>query len=126
MILTVSLIWAEHTSVDYHRWTEAGLQRILHSTGYRVLQVKRRGGIIAMLGSMITHIPNQVFGMWDAQRDWLLRMLYGGFWLLTIPIPWLMELFDPLDRTRAFTTGFSVLCRKPNPSDPCRPAAAEK
>jgi SAM-dependent methyltransferase len=126
LVLTTPLLWGEHDHVDYQRWTEAGLRAILHTVGFEVQEVKRRGGIFTMLGSMITHIPNQVFGTWDAQRNWLLRMLYVGCWLITIPIPWLMALFDPFDRTRAFTTGFSVLCRKPIPSDECQPVAGRK
>jgi SAM-dependent methyltransferase len=117
LIVTVPLMWGEHDHVDYQRWTEAGLRRLLQSAGLEVQEVRRRGGIFTMLGSMITKVPNQVFGTWASQRNWLLRIAYGASWLLSIPVSWLLVLFDPLDRTRTFTTGFSVLCHKPDSGD---------
>ena len=112
LVLTVPMIWGEHGHVDYQRWTEAGLRKILHSAGFDVQQLELRGGIFVMLGSMVTKVPYQVFGTWKAQHNWLLRLLYLTSWLLTLPLSWFLLLLDPLDRTRAYTTGFSILCCK--------------
>jgi SAM-dependent methyltransferase len=112
LIVTVPLIWGEHNHVDYQRWTEAGLRRMLDSAGLEVQIVKRRGGIFTMLGCMVTQVPRQVFGSLSEQRDWLLRVIYIVSWLIVAPIPWILAPLDFLDRTKAFTIGYSVLCRK--------------
>lgn len=112
LVLTVPLVWGEHHGVDYHRWTEAGLRKMLQRAGFEILILKRRGGIFSAVGCLITRIPNQVFGQLKDQRCWLVKAIYVFCWLLTIPIPWLLALLDPIDRTRAFTAGYSVLCQK--------------
>lgn len=76
LVLTVPLIWGEHDYVDYQRWTEAGLRRILQSAGFEIQIIKRRGGIFTMLGCMITQVPRQVFGTLGEQRNWLLKIMY--------------------------------------------------
>jgi SAM-dependent methyltransferase len=112
LVLTVPLIWGEHDHVDHHRWTEAGLRRLLDSAAFEIQIIRRRGGIFSMIGCMITQIPHQVFGKLDDQRSWLLKALYAFCWLLTVPVPWILAPFDRLDRKRAFTIGYTVLCRK--------------
>jgi SAM-dependent methyltransferase len=112
LIITVPLIWGEHDYVDYQRWTESGLRKMLRSAGFRVQEIERRGGIFAMLGCMVTRIPHQVFGTFREQRSWLLKTLYLLLWLGVAPVPWLLALLDGLDRRKAFTVGYSVLCQK--------------
>jgi SAM-dependent methyltransferase len=112
LVLTAPQIWGEHDYVDYQRWTEAGLRRILNSAGFEVQAIKRRGGIFTMLGCMVTQIPHQVFGTLSEQRNWLLRVVYIVCWLIVAPIPWILAPLDFLDRTKAFTVGYSVLCQK--------------
>ncbi len=115
LVLTVPLVWGEHHHVDYQRWTEAGLHRILQTTDFAVHTIHRRGGIFSTVGCLITRIPHQVFGQLREQRCWLIKVLYLLCWLLTIPIPWLLALLDPLDRERCFILGYSLLCRKAAP-----------
>lgn len=112
LILTTPLIWGEHDHVDYQRWTEAGLRRILQSVGFEVQVIRRRGGIFTMLGCVITQVPHQVFGTLSDQRSWLQRVMYVSWWLITAPIPWILGPLDHFDRTWAFTVGYSALCRK--------------
>ncbi len=113
LVLTVPLLWGEHHGVDYYRWTEAGLRKILQRAGFEIVILKRRGGIFSMLGCFITRVPTQVFGQLKDQRCWLVKAVYVFCWLLTIPIPWLLALFDRLDQDRSFVVGYSVLCQKP-------------
>ncbi len=112
LVLTVPLIWGEHDYVDYQRWTESGLRRILETAGFEIQIIKRRGGIFTMLGCMLTQVPRQIFGTLGEQRSWLSRIMYVSCWLVTVPIPWILAPLDHLDRTKAFTVGYSVLCRK--------------
>jgi SAM-dependent methyltransferase len=112
LVVTVPLIWGEHSYVDYQRWTESGLRMMLRSVGFQVLAVRRRGGVFGMLGSMVTQVPHQVFGRLDEQPNWLLKVLYVCSWLFTVPIPWILASLDGLDRDKAFTVGYSVLCQK--------------
>jgi SAM-dependent methyltransferase len=121
LVLTVPLVWGEHHGMDYYRWTEAGLRRMLQRVGFEVQVVKRRGGIFSTLGCLVTRTPCQVFGQLEDQRCWLVRTIYILCWLLTIPVPWFLALFDSFDRTKAFTVGYSALCRKrPGENDGAR------
>jgi ubiquinone/menaquinone biosynthesis C-methylase UbiE len=115
-ILTVPLVWGEHNYHDHQCWTEMGLRRMLKSAGFEIQVVRCRGRIFPMVGCLMTRIPHQVFGKLEDQRSRLLKGVYILCWLVTIPIPWILALLDPLDRLKAFTLGYSVLCRKK--SDP--------
>lgn len=111
-ILTVPLIWGVHDYVDYQRWTERGLTKLLNGAGFKVLQLRHRGGIFSMLGCMVAQIPMQVFGNLALQRHWWTTGAYALAWTVILPIPWLASLFDRFDRSKDFTLGYSVLCRK--------------
>ena len=111
-ILTVPLVWGVHDYVDYQRWTERGLTKFLNEAGYEVLEFRQRGGIFSMLGCMITQIPRQIFGSLSQQSHWWTRGAYALTWAVTLPIPWLASFFDYFDRSKDFTLGYSVLCRK--------------
>jgi SAM-dependent methyltransferase len=112
LVLTVPLIWGVHDYVDYQRWTERGLTRILNETGFEVLRLKKRGGIFSMIGCMVTQIPMQFFGEMKEQRYWWTVGAYIISWALVTPIPWIIFLLDRFDRRQNFTLGYSVLCRK--------------
>ena len=108
LALTAPLIWGEHDYVDYQRWTEAGLRRMLQSAGFEIQIIKRRGGIFTMLGCMITQIPRQVCGTLQEQQNLLSKAMYVSSWLITVPIPWFLALFDGLDQKKAFTVGYTI------------------
>jgi SAM-dependent methyltransferase len=112
LIVTVPLIWGEHSYVDYQRWTESGLRKVLQSSGFEVHEIRRRGGIFSVLGMIITRVPYQMFGELGQQQSWLSKMLYIACWLAAAPIPWFLALLDGLDHRKAFTIGYSFLCQK--------------
>jgi len=115
LVLTVPLVWGEHDYVDYHRWTQAGLLDILNKAGFEVVSFRRRGGIFSLTGSLISQIPQQVFGTFAEQRNWLVRSIYLFCILLLLPLPWIGHIFDPLDKNRKFVHGFDLLCKKHKP-----------
>ena len=39
LLLTVPLIWGVHDYVDYQRWTERGLTRLLNESGFEILRL---------------------------------------------------------------------------------------
>jgi SAM-dependent methyltransferase len=112
LVITVPLIWGVHDHIDYQRWTEHGLVKILNEAGFEVLYLKRRGGVFSMIGCMVAQIPVQVFGEMKYQRHWWAIGAFVISWALLTPIPWLASLFDRLDHRQDFTLGYSVLCRK--------------
>jgi SAM-dependent methyltransferase len=111
LILTVPLLWGEHEVVDYQRWTEAGLRKLLGEYGFQVEKLNRRGGLFSSIGCMAAQIPLQVFGGFQ-KRNILCRLLFLVSAFLVLPIPWIFSLFDGLDRGKKFTLGYAVLCQK--------------
>jgi len=114
LIITVPLIWGEHDHVDYQRWTETGLRRLLEKNRFDILTIYRRGGIFSVLGCLVYQVPHQIFGKYADLGNRLLRLAYVCSVVLVTPIPWLLSLLDFLDRSRSFTVGYSVLCKKIN------------
>ena len=112
LIVTVPFLWGVHDIVDYHRWTETGLENMLIRAGFKVLSLRRRGGVFSAIGNMIAQIPRQVFGRLDQQRSWISKSLYLIFLLPSLVVPWIMSPFDILDRQKHFVMGYSVLCQK--------------
>jgi len=111
LVLTVPLIWGVHDYIDYQRWTARGLAEMLTKHGFNVVQLKQRGGIFSMIGSMIGQIPMQLFGKMDGQNR-LRSLIYIGLWSMLAPIQWILAPLDVLDKRRDFTVGYSLLCCK--------------
>jgi SAM-dependent methyltransferase len=112
LILTVPLLWGEHDYVDYQRWTEAGLRILLNSNGFEILTLRRRGGLFSVIGCMFAQIPQQVFGIFSSQKNWIIKIMYLCSILCVLSLPWLFSLFDIIDREKKFVLGFSVLCKR--------------
>ncbi|KAA3665517.1 MAG: SAM-dependent methyltransferase [Chloroflexi bacterium] len=112
LLLTVPLMWGVHDYVDYQRWTERGLTKLLNDAGFEVIELRKRGGIFSMIGCMIAQTPAQLFGEMNQQKHWWKGVFYMLVWGCIWPIPWIASLFDGLDRRRQFTLGYSVICCK--------------
>jgi SAM-dependent methyltransferase len=112
LVLTVPLLWGEHDRLDFQRWTEAGLRRLLLLHGFEILDFNKRGGLFSSIGCMVAQIPLQVFGGFEKTKNVFSRLLFLLGVILLVPIPWLLALLDRLDRSKNFVLGYSVLCRK--------------
>ena len=112
LIVTVPLLWGEHDRTDFHRWTEAGLRKLLAQAGFSVVFLKRRGGVFSAMGCLIAQIPRQIFGSLGQQKSWFTKLPYILTLVPAMAMPWLMLPLDLLDRNRNFVIGYSVLCRK--------------
>lgn len=112
LVVSVPLMWGVHDYVDYQRWTEQGLRQLLQDTGFEVMEIKPRGGIFSMIGCMMAQVPAQLFGEKSRHGRWWTGVSYRFLWALLSPLPWILALFDRLDRRQEFTLGYSVLCRK--------------
>lgn len=112
LVLTVPLLWGEHDYVDYQRWTESGLRKLIDSSGFEILQIEKRGAIFSAAGCVLSQAPNQIFGRYLEQKN----IIFRGLYLLLVPffmiIPWLFSLFDIFDRSQKFVVGYSVLAIK--------------
>lgn len=111
LVLTVPLIWGVHDYIDYQRWTARGLEEMLNKHGFEVSQLKQRGGIFSMIGSMIGQIPMQLFGKMNGQNR-LRSLIYIAVWSTLAPVQWILAPLDVLDKKRDFTVGYSLLCCK--------------
>lgn len=112
LVLTVPLLWGEHDYVDYQRWTESGLRKLINSSGFEILQFKRRGAIFSSAGCILSQIPHQILGKYSEQKNLLFRILYLLMIPIFMPIPWFLSLFDVFDKSKKFVVGYCVLAKK--------------
>jgi SAM-dependent methyltransferase len=112
LILTVPLLWGEHDHVDYQRWTERGLRKLLDDSGYDTLVLNRRGGLFSSIGCHLAHAPHEIFGAFSTHKNWAVKAAYLVFAVAVLPLPWFFSMFDFLDRKKSWTIGYSVLCKK--------------
>lgn len=112
LIVTVPLVWGVHDYIDYQRWTECGLEKILREAGFEVKEIKYRGGIFAVIGCLISTIPMQLFSDMKSQKSWWITAIYVASWLATLPVMWGAYFLDKLDHRQDFTLGYSILCEK--------------
>jgi SAM-dependent methyltransferase len=110
LALTTPLTWGVHAAQDFHRWTEAGLARLLGRSGFEIVALEPRGGIFACLGALLLVVPWQLVGEAKERRAWQ-TFLYAVLYLLLLPAALLLAALDPLDRRRQFTHGYAALCR---------------
>lgn len=111
LIVTTPLIWGEHDYIDFQRWTEAGLKKLLIGNGFKIIDIHRRGGLFSSIGCQLAHIPQEMFGTFSFQMNWFLKILYIAMIVVVLPLPWLFSIFDILDRKRNWIIGYSILCR---------------
>ena len=100
LILTVPLLWGEHDYVDYQRWTEVGIRNLLDENGYDIIDLRRRGGLFSSMGILLAHTPQEIFGTFSNQKNWLIRIAYLALIVVTLPLPWFFSLFDFLAREK--------------------------
>jgi len=112
LILTVPLVIGVHDYVDYQRWTERGLIKLLTESNFEIISLKRRGGIFSTIGIIIPNIPRQIFGELREQTSWWSMGAYIISWVILTPIPWLIAPFDYFDKRQDYVFGYSVLCYK--------------
>jgi SAM-dependent methyltransferase len=110
LALTTPLTWGVHAAQDFHRWTEAGLARLLGRSGFEIVALEPRGGIFACLGALLLVVPWQLLGEAKERQPWQ-TFLYAVLYLLLLPVALLLAALDPLDRRRQFTHGYAALCR---------------
>ncbi len=108
--LMVPLFAREHQLPhDYYRYTSYGIDYLLNRTGFTVEYVRPVGGYFRVLAAILSRASAYLF---PRSRAVPLRLLLSPLELLAKPlfsvvIPLLCLGLDPLDRKRAYTTGFS-------------------
>jgi SAM-dependent methyltransferase len=112
LIVTVPLVWGVHDHVDYQRWTERALRKHLASTGFRIIELRKRGGIFSLIGSIITQIPAVILGEYRTKRNLFSKGLHQLFIGITMAIAWFLSPFDRFDSEKNWVIGYSVLCQK--------------
>jgi len=112
LILTIPFLWGDHDYVDYQRWTEKGIRKLLDETGYDILALRKRGGIFSSIGCLLANIPQEIFGTFANQKNWVTKIAYLIFIIIILPLPWFFSIFDFLDREGKWVVGFSILCKK--------------
>jgi SAM-dependent methyltransferase len=123
LALTTPLTWGVHAAQDFHRWTGAGLERLLRRSGFDIVALEPRGGIFACLGALLLVVPWQLLGGAKERQAWQ-TVLYALLYVLLVPPALVLAALDPLDRRRQFTHGYAALCRPERPAPVPRVAAA--
>jgi SAM-dependent methyltransferase len=109
LVLTTPLTWGVHAVQDYHRWTRMGLVQLVGSCGFRVRDLRSRGGLFLTLGALLLVIPWQVLGEARERRLWQTVLFACAYALLVLPALAIAAL-DPLDRRQHFTLGYVARC----------------
>lgn len=108
LVLTVPFIIGYHTSIDYFRFTEDALRRLLKDSGFEIISLKKRGGILTTLVSILINVPSSLF------KD--KKLLYLLFLILLAPLIiiglLLAEYLDVFDENKRFTIGYDLLALK--------------
>lgn len=103
LIISVPFIIGRHDYIDYFRFTENALNRMLKDCGFSVTAISRRGGIFTTLAGLLLSIPGQVF-ISKAHKSFFFALLSP----LAIALPHL----DRLDRVGDYTLGYEILAMK--------------
>jgi SAM-dependent methyltransferase len=113
--LMVPLFAREHQAPhDYYRFTANGIRYLLEQSGFAVDYYRPVGGYFRVLAGILSRATGYLF---PRRRAWPYRLLFSPIEFVAKPlfsvlIPLICLSFDPLDRTRTYTTGFSCKGRK--------------
>lgn len=104
LFITVPFIHGYHDTIDYFRFTETALQRLLRENGFDIIMTEKRGGIFACINAIIFNIPSILFKN---------KISYIFFAFLT-PLIGILFLLDymNLDRDKSHTLGIDILAVK--------------
>ncbi|MGD9131075.1 MAG: class I SAM-dependent methyltransferase [Candidatus Bathyarchaeota archaeon] len=112
LVLTIPLIFGVHDNPDFWRFTDEGIRHILQKYNFKILKIKKKGGVFSTLGLIIRQIPQQVFGPFSDRTNYLKWGFLLLIYLLLIPITRLCILLDVVDQQKNFTIGYGVLATK--------------
>lgn len=112
LILTIPFLIGVHDSIDFYRFTETALRKLLTAYGFEILILKERGGIFSLLGSIFSQLPYQLFGPYSNNRNYIKFTIIFFYYLILIPLMKIFLLLDKLDKKKHFTIGYCVLARK--------------
>jgi SAM-dependent methyltransferase len=117
VLLTVPLCLGEHMQPhDYFRYTRFGLEKILSTSGFRVVEIHSRGGYFIFLAYHLRRFPEYLVSSSGIPRSFkktIIRLLNPVFGYL---IPFLLRPLDALDRKADTTLGFICVLQKPTGS----------
>ncbi|MDY6966231.1 MAG: class I SAM-dependent methyltransferase [Halobacteriota archaeon] len=112
LILTMPLLMGVHDPVDFYRFTELGSNVLLKRCGFEVIKMKKRGGIFASIGAIVSKVPYQVFAPYDDRRNYPKYGILFLLYLLLIPLTKFFIAIDVFDKSKNYTLGYDVLCNK--------------
>lgn len=104
LVLTVPFVYGYHDTIDYYRFTETCLERLLSENGFEIVAIKKRGGIFACLSAIVFNIPSTLF---KSKISYL-------FLAFLSPLIGILFLFDYMnfDQSKNFTLGIDILAIK--------------
>ncbi len=103
LVLAVPFIIGYHDAIDFYRFTEDALNRLLIESGFKIIKINKRGGIFSCLAGIIFQLPTQVFKS---------RKLSIFLTMFIIPLMYIFYALDYLDNKKSFTLGFDILALK--------------
>jgi len=113
LLLTVPLCFGEHMQpYDFYRYTRFSLTKLLETHGFKIIKINPRGGYFALLGYLISKIPDQIMKSENINsllKKSLRRILRI---LLTYILTPLFLKLDYADTTKSFTLGYICEAKK--------------
>lgn len=115
--LFLPFIYGEHDSIDFQRYTEVKLSKILSSTGFKKHQIIRLGGTLTSINNILINYIHSKFRNkygWNIKASStfissiLAKFVTLPFYLISWPL-FFMDLI--LDRNSSNCTFFLVICK---------------
>jgi SAM-dependent methyltransferase len=112
-IISVPFLFGIHETVDFRRWTDQGLRKLLEEHGFKIVDFVYRGGIFSALLCLWRNMPRELLG--GDFQSLLAKVFFPLIWLhfiiclLLTPIAILLDNFD---KSKLSSTGYIVLCQK--------------
>jgi len=114
LIITTPLLIGVHEENDFFRFTKKMLKLLLEKSGFKILELKERGGIFSTLGDILARIPFQIIKHDKRARakKYLLFSMIFIYYILLFPFQRLLIKLDLLDKNKNFTLGYDIICQK--------------
>jgi len=118
LFIMVPFMYGEHDQVDYQRYTELGLRKLIESAGFRKNSIIRLGGTLTTFNNMVINLIHNKFSNrsnWYIDTHYkyalllLSRLISLPFFVLNWPLFFVDKIVDPNSLN---CTNFFVIAEK--------------
>ncbi|MFH1202124.1 MAG: methyltransferase domain-containing protein [Candidatus Omnitrophota bacterium] len=107
LILTAPMVWELHeTPFDYYRFTKYGLINLAEGAGFKIIYIKARGGIWAVVGQRLSSIVYRLRGEPKSIITMAIKVLF------CVVIQALFLILDKVNKDERETLGYIMVAQK--------------